>query len=992
MFNRRLISFCGLVILFLILLQGDSFQSILQFQDARAQCIPPTCPAGCYADTISCTCIKNGTTSDPCDVSITTDPTETTATTEGCSDQDDDGFCDSVDECPKEPGSLNNGCPIRDDQTTASGGTQGLPACSCDQTATEICLPNPQCPGGSSGQGEPSYPQPQCSEIDAYPRECDGIPDCELQTTASEIMLMCTTPSCEETYMSEYDASSELAGQYCGCVDGMLGQTSEISYPQAQRICQTNQCIPMVQSELGIDTEQAANLCGCVEEQLSTNLEMSLDTALNLCQSDQCSDTYRQTSTYDLPAGEVCGCIESEIERYDLSYEEAQARCEPRICEQEILETSEIHLQPEQARSVCGCIETTLQTSEISFDEAQQQCLEETLSAISNIVINELAWMGNPASPDDEWIELYNNSHQDIDLTGWRLVALRPEGFNVELKGIVQGRDYFLMERGNDGVIGDITAHQIYTDFLLDEGMTLALLDPDGTQMDTVNLNGGPWPAGIRSQELLATMERTNPLAPDTDITWISNNLEKRNGIDRAGNEINGTPGERNSLTPSAAVDSMEDTLLGGLGLPSLIALMMVVIGRITRRSRGGLHNIVLLLIVACLITVIVPEVLAKTITVNGDGSGDFQSIQAAINSAVAGDVIRVAAGVYQESLFINKDDLRIVGVGNDQTIVESFHIALSYVGVASGRIGGFTFRHVGAESWSTVLIVSSFAEVVNNVITGATLAGVEIRGIGQPLLSHNQIQFNQGSGVLLDDGADAVLADNTLFRNGQAGLIAGVEVRGGSRAELKFNRILFNGGSGVYVHNAASVDAVANAIVGNTLHGISIADQASATLVANGVWWNEVGVLVQNAGSVILDSNVLAGNLLGMVGDGTTEFPIRSNNLFIKNIRDIQGVGLSSDDTLISLNALVHPLTGDLFNAIQQLGILIDEFQNISLESVPPTFLDQIQSLVFITATIYNDNQLTQAASACFTLVIHLDPNTALALEARQQLLGAGN
>lgn len=43
--------------------------------------------------------------------------------------------------------------------------------------------------------------------------------------------------------------------------------------------------------------------------------------------------------------------------------------------------------------------------------------------APGDVVINEVAWMGTAADYRDEWIELYNNSQENIDLSGWSLSA-----------------------------------------------------------------------------------------------------------------------------------------------------------------------------------------------------------------------------------------------------------------------------------------------------------------------------------------------------------------------------------------------------------------------------------------------------------------------------------------------------------------------------------------------------------------------------------------
>ncbi|MGB7876778.1 MAG: lamin tail domain-containing protein, partial [Anaerolineales bacterium] len=76
-----------------------------------------------------------------------------------------------------------------------------------------------------------------------------------------------------------------------------------------------------------------------------------------------------------------------------------------------------------------------------------------------DIVINEVAWMGTQFDANDEWIELYNPSGSDVDLTGWQLlfksdpativttVDLSPNAFPGN---ILPAGEYFLLERTND--------------------------------------------------------------------------------------------------------------------------------------------------------------------------------------------------------------------------------------------------------------------------------------------------------------------------------------------------------------------------------------------------------------------------------------------------------------------------------------------------------------------------------------------------------------
>ena len=111
------------------------------------------------------------------------------------------------------------------------------------------------------------------------------------------------------------------------------------------------------------------------------------------------------------------------------------------------------------------------------------------------VVINEVAWAGTAASAVDEWIELYNNTDEEIDLAGWRLRSAdgSPE---IVLEGTIPAHGFFLLERGDDETVNDIPADQVYRGSLDNDGERLSLLDSQGNLIDTANHDGGGWPAG----------------------------------------------------------------------------------------------------------------------------------------------------------------------------------------------------------------------------------------------------------------------------------------------------------------------------------------------------------------------------------------------------------------------------------------------------------------------------------------------------------------
>lgn len=147
-------------------------------------------------------------------------------------------------------------------------------------------------------------------------------------------------------------------------------------------------------------------------------------------------------------------------------------------------------------------------------------------ASILDIVINEVAWMGTTASSNDEWIELYNNTSNSINLGGWILKTAdgTPE---IKLSGTISPNGFYLLERTDDSTIPQISADQIYTGALSNEGEDLRLYDKNNILIDGINCikdTGGKckkWFAGDNNTK--QTMERKNPLVSgDQTENWAT--------------------------------------------------------------------------------------------------------------------------------------------------------------------------------------------------------------------------------------------------------------------------------------------------------------------------------------------------------------------------------------------------------------------------------------------------------------------------------------
>ncbi len=158
------------------------------------------------------------------------------------------------------------------------------------------------------------------------------------------------------------------------------------------------------------------------------------------------------------------------------------------------------------------------------------------------VIINEIAWAGTGASASDEWIELMNTTEDDVYLNGW---TLSDHGdVRISLSGTLPGYGFYLLERTDDNVIADVSAHMLYTGSLKNSGETLVLLDSANREIDTANSDGGGWPAGEDGSR--RSMEQRG--GSDRSGNWATHTGYHGYGHDAHGNRIQGTPGRPNSI------------------------------------------------------------------------------------------------------------------------------------------------------------------------------------------------------------------------------------------------------------------------------------------------------------------------------------------------------------------------------------------------------------------------------------------------------------
>lgn len=242
-----------------------------------------------------------------------------------------------------------------------------------------------------------------------------------------------------------------------------------------------------------------------------------------------------------------------------------------------------------------------------------------------------------------------------------------------------------------------------------------------------------------------------------------------------------------------------------------------------------------------------------RTIVVALDGTGDFTSIQEAVDSAKKGDTVFVSPGAYPQDLTIHsKDKIKLVGAGVNKVtmlgredVVGVLHVGKWPYGATDIEISGMTINEHGGHALG----------IFNG--RGITLRGLHVKGMlfGQQVqdvrIEDCVIGGSETTGVQFAD-SQAVLVGNFIHDNDH-----GVNVAGKSEVRLERNVITRSLFEAVVVNDRARAVLVSNTLVKNG-GGAAFLGQSQSEVSGNVVSLNKVGFLFAGSGQATTSYNAL--------------------------------------------------------------------------------------------------------------------------------------
>jgi parallel beta-helix repeat protein len=311
----------------------------------------------------------------------------------------------------------------------------------------------------------------------------------------------------------------------------------------------------------------------------------------------------------------------------------------------------------------------------------------------------------------------------------------------------------------------------------------------------------------------------------------------------------------------------------------------------------------------------------AATLVVDNDFAdcpqADFNSIQAAVTAAQPGDKILVCPGTYQESVLVNKSDLRIEAQAAPGEVVlqgEFFSPRPGFAlrGVSGVRLEGFT-----VEGFRTnISIFAGSGNTIRKNILRSAVLGINLGATSGNIVEHNRAHDNRVSGIEVGSSATGnTVRNNETFGNGFEGIVV---ISGGSGNAIFENEVYNNtaepDGAGIAIVNTPAVTVENNRVFNNHRSGITIRASTAVTVRHNKVQRNgRNGIrLFDNANNNVVEKNELEEN----VGNGVSLEDSDTNTIQLNRSRQNEQDGIHADSNSmgnrIERNVLFHNVEHD--------------------------------------------------------------------------------
>ena len=234
-------------------------------------------------------------------------------------------------------------------------------------------------------------------------------------------------------------------------------------------------------------------------------------------------------------------------------------------------------------------------------------------------------------------------------------------------------------------------------------------------------------------------------------------------------------------------------------------------------------------------------------------------SIQTAVETAQPGDTIQVMPGIYSETVYIDKDEIHLVGVieqGERATMdgLGKLNDAILYSGnniiIENFRITRYKGNGIMGQAGNNF-------EIRNNVIVDTGIYGIFPQLGTNGLVEHNVVSGIEDAAIYIGMSDNIHVAYNEVFDS-----VAGIEIENSRHAVVEHNNAHHNtGGILAFVTPGLPIKTTEDVIIRNNF----VLDNNTPNFGAPGSIVSGIpagtGILVMAADDVIIEGNIISNN-----------------------------------------------------------------------------------------------------------------------------------
>jgi hypothetical protein len=234
------------------------------------------------------------------------------------------------------------------------------------------------------------------------------------------------------------------------------------------------------------------------------------------------------------------------------------------------------------------------------------------------------------------------------------------------------------------------------------------------------------------------------------------------------------------------------------------------------------------------------PPLGPRTLVVALDGTGDYVSLQEAVDAAKKGDTVFVKAGQYHQDVTIHsKEKIKFIGAGVDQVtilgrdiVVGALHVGKWPYGATDIEISDLTINDRGGHA---VGLFNGQRIILRRIKVNGMLFSQQVQDVR---IEDSVLGGSETTGVQFAD-SEAILIGNFIHDNDH-----GVSIAGKSNVRLERNVITRSLFEAVVVSDRARAVIVSNTLVKNG-GGAAFIGQSQSDVTGNVVGLNRVGFVI---------------------------------------------------------------------------------------------------------------------------------------------------